>query len=110
MKRTILSLAIASAVVTAPVALAMPAMPGHGNDTTTTATMSSPGKSGTTTSSHGKRRAAVASFVLRGTVNGAPTGASFTVTLKRTNAHAKKALKGATSFVVLTDAKTHFSK
>ncbi|GEM_PF-5431902 len=130
MKRTLLALALASTVVTAPVALAMP---GHANGTTTTATTSSPGRSGTattsspgrsgitptsshdgsgtaTTSSPGRRGAAVVSFVLRGTVSGAPTGASFTVALKGMNGPAKKALDGATSFAVLTDANTHFSK
>lgn len=100
MKRTLLALTLASAVAIAPVALAMPAISGHGNDTSGATTTSSPGRSG----------AAVASFVLRGTVTKAPTGASFTVTLKGTNGLARKALNGATSFVVLTDAKTRFSK
>jgi len=93
MKRTLLALATVSAVVAAPVAFAAP---GHGH--------------GKPTSPHGKSGHAVVSFVLRGTVSGAPTGASFTLTLKGANAIAKKALKGTSSFTVLTDAKTHFSK
>jgi hypothetical protein len=99
MKRTLLAVATASAVIAAPVALAAP---GHGHGHAYA--------HGKPTSPHGKSGHAVVSFVLRGTVPGAPSGASFTLTLKGTNAIAKKALKGTSSFTVLTDAKTHFSK
>ena len=110
MNRTLLTLALVTAVVAAPVALAMPGH-GNGNGQSGATTTSPPDHSGATPMSPpGRSGAAVVSFVLRGTVNAAPTGGSFTVTLKGTNAHARKSLKGATSFVVLTDANTRFSK
>ena len=99
MKRTLLAIAAASAVIAAPAAFAAP---GHGHGHTY--------GHGTSTSPHGKSSTAVVSFVLRGTVSGAPSGASFALTLKATNAIAKKALKGTSTLTVLTDAKTHFSK
>jgi hypothetical protein len=103
MKRTLLAVAAVSAVVAAPVALAAPG-PGHGHG------HGHAYGHGKTTSPHGKHGNAVVSFVLRGTVEGAPYGASFTLTLKGANAVAKKALNGTATFIVLTDAKTHFSK
>jgi hypothetical protein len=99
MKRTLLAVATASAVIAAPVAFAAP---GHGHGHAY--------GHGTSTSPRGKSGQAVVSFVLRGAVSGAPSGASFTLTLKGANAVARKALKGTSSFTVLTDAKTHFSK
>jgi len=99
MKRALLAVATASAAIAAPVAFAAP---GHGHGHAYA--------HGTSTSPRGKSGRAVVSFVLRGAVSGAPSGASFTLTLKGGNAVARKALKGTSSFTVLTDAKTRFSK
>lgn len=92
MRKLILA-SLMAAAVTVPVAFAAPG--GNGNK---------PSKPEPTV-----KAAPKVAFVVKGVVT-AVAGTDITITVNGGNTHAKKALKGVTTFTVKTDASTKFSK